>query len=242
MPVALRHQQATGATSIGDGARKYRVLYAEDQSSSRTVTTALLERLGYQVDAVEDGEEALERACANHYDVILLDIEMPVMDGVTAARLIRSGQGLCKNAPIVALSAFVADSTEHEHWRGAFDSALPKPANSNELRKAVANALAGRQGMVPHDIYRDLETVLPRGIWLRLAAKASEEMHALALTIAACQSADDETAAANATKTLQALAQNFGARAVSQWCVSPQGDSARKSADLLALIRAWVPR
>jgi CheY-like chemotaxis protein len=71
-----------------DGAKR-RVLYAEDQTTTRVVTTALLERMGYEVVAVEDGELALEQAKLGNFDVILLDIEMPVMDGVTAARSIR---------------------------------------------------------------------------------------------------------------------------------------------------------
>ena len=126
-----------------DGLRR-RVLYAEDQASARTVTTALLERMGFEVMAVEDGELALELAKQQAYDLILLDIEMPVMDGVTAARHIRSDAELCRGVPILALSAFLADSTEHCQWRGAFDSALPKPANSNELKKAVRKLLASK--------------------------------------------------------------------------------------------------
>src|SRR5476651_1318152 len=89
-----------------------RVLYAEDQFTSRVVTTAMLERMGFEVDAVEDGELALSAARGDSYDVILLDIEMPVMDGVTAARSIRSELAHCAATPILALSAFLADSTE----------------------------------------------------------------------------------------------------------------------------------
>ena len=107
-----------------------RVLYAEDQTSSRVVTTAMMKRMGFEVDAVEDGELALQRARTQTYDVILLDIEMPVMDGVTAARSIRQQLSHCNDTPILAMSAFLADSTEACDWRDAFDSALPKPANS----------------------------------------------------------------------------------------------------------------
>ena len=127
-----------------DGTRP-RVLYAEDSTASRIVTTAMLKRMGLEVDAVEDGELALRHAEKSSYDVILLDIEMPVMDGVTAARGIRALGGKTSKTPILALSAFLADSTEFSHWRDAFDHALPKPANSNELHRAISGVLVSRQ-------------------------------------------------------------------------------------------------
>ena len=85
-----------------DGTRP-RVLYAEDSTASRIVTTAMLKRMGLEVDAVEDGELALRQAEKSSYDVILLDIEMPVMDGVTAARGIRALGGKTSKTPILAL-------------------------------------------------------------------------------------------------------------------------------------------
>jgi len=126
-----------------------RVLYAEDSTASRIVTTAMLKRMGLEVDAVEDGELALRHAEKSSYDVILLDIEMPVMDGVTAARGIRALGGKRSKTPILALSAFLADSTEFSHWRDAFDHALPKPANSNELHSAIRGVLVSNQPAPP---------------------------------------------------------------------------------------------
>jgi len=72
----------------------------------------------------------------------LLDIEMPVMDGITAARSIRRMGGPAAATPLMALSAFLADSVRTGDWRDTFDIALPKPANRNELHEAVKSALA----------------------------------------------------------------------------------------------------
>ena len=224
------------AAVTGDITRKKRVLYAEDQTSSRTVTTALLRRLGYEVDAVEDGELALEHARKAHYDIILLDIEMPVMDGVTAARLIRAEDTPCKHSPIVAMSAFLADSTEFSNWRDAFDSALPKPANSNELKNMVAHVLASKT-VVPDRLYEDLQAVLPRGAWSRLAANAAEEMHGLALTLSACLEQDDQDNVIKAAHALATLAKNFGAIEVSR-SVSIS-DQPLQLAHLFTAIYAW---
>jgi CheY-like chemotaxis protein len=162
-----------------------RVLYAEDQTSSRIVTTAMLKRMGFEVDAVEDGELAVQAARTENYDVILLDIEMPVMDGVTAARSIRADIKHCDDTPILALSAFLADSTEHCVWRDAFDSALPKPANTNELHQALTNAMGmkDRNQILSAKLEADevicaLKRTLSRGTWERLQITAASEISA----------------------------------------------------------------
>src|SRR5437764_13002149 len=66
-----------------------RILLAEDSETARLLTAALLTKMGCKVDAVEHGEDAVSQALRCPYDVIVLDIEMPVMDGVAAARAIR---------------------------------------------------------------------------------------------------------------------------------------------------------
>ncbi len=199
-----------------------RVLYAEDQTTSRIVTTAMLKRMGFEVDAVEDGERALECARHDNYDVILLDIEMPVMDGVTAARSIRADLAHCNSTPILALSAFLADSTEHTNWRDAFDSAVPKPANSNELMAAMAKAL-GQEHDIPEvqlatspqdDVAKALRGALSAGSWKRLSATAAEEMCQLTLTMAAGFQAVDGELINHCAHALKGLALNFGANRV----------------------------
>jgi CheY-like chemotaxis protein len=201
---------------------KVSVLYAEDQTSSRVVTTALLRKLGYEVDAVEDGELALQKAMLKSYDIILLDIEMPVMDGVTAARRIRSEASLCKNAPILAMSAYLADSTENSTWRSLFDCALPKPASGDELKMALLRVQVLGRMDEPGPMDKALATtlidsfrsVLPRPMWLRLAARAAEDMQVLALTASACADAGDQEQLALSVRALKGLATSFEAHAV----------------------------
>jgi CheY-like chemotaxis protein len=198
--------------------QKRRVLYAEDQASARIVTTALLERMGFEVEAVEDGELAFECAMQASYDVILLDIEMPIMDGVTAARNIRAKADHCKATPILALSAFLADSTEHSVWRDAFDSALPKPANSNELQKAMRRALDLRPGgevkIAPQ--WALLANNLPSGVLANLKASAAKEMNHLIVAYGACRDAGDMDTANHCLKVLESVAVSFEVRALRQ--------------------------
>lgn len=198
--------------------RKHRVLYAEDQATARIVTTALLERMGFDVEAVEDGELAFEKAKLSNYDVILLDIEMPVMDGVTAARHIRAEALPCRETPILALSAFLADSTEHSVWRDAFDSALPKPANSNELQKAMRRVLNARkvavEAIVQNTHWDTLSNNLPPGTLSILVKAAAKEMQHLILAYGSCREAGDIETAAHCRKALHGVATSFDVRPI----------------------------
>ena len=117
------------------------LLLAEDSDPVRIVTAAMLKGMGCDVEAVIHGEQAVKCASEHRFDVIVLDIEMPIMDGITAARSIRRMGGLAAGTPLMALSAFLADSVRTGHWRDTFDIALPKPANKNELHDAVKTAL-----------------------------------------------------------------------------------------------------
>ena len=213
--------QTTVIFPRADGSPR-RVLYAEDQVTSRVVTKAMLERMGFKVDAVEDGELALQRARNDNYDVILLDIEMPVMDGVTAARSIRAELAHCSDTPILALSAFLADSTEHTIWRDAFDNAVPKPANTNELLLAMQSAVRvkdERNKRLPaqpskEELVDALKAVFPPGVWKKITATATDEMYHLINVMKAGQEAKDFIMVSQVAKKLERLASSFGAAQV----------------------------
>ncbi|MCA3575220.1 MAG: response regulator [Aestuariivirga sp.] len=139
------------------GGRRPRLLLAEDCDPMRIVTAAMLKGMGCDVEAVVHGEQAVNSAAESRFDVIVLDIEMPVMDGITAARSIRRMGGEAAATPLMALSAFLADSVRTGDWRDTFDIALPKPANRNELHEAVKAAL----NREPAESVRPAETLPP---------------------------------------------------------------------------------
>ena len=124
------------------GGARPRLLLAEDSDPVRIVTAAMLKGMGCDVEAVIHGEQAVRLAAEQNFDVIVLDIEMPVMDGITAAKFIRRLGGAATGTPLMALSAFLADSVRTGEWRDTFDIALPKPANKNELHGAIDMALS----------------------------------------------------------------------------------------------------
>ncbi len=225
-----------------EGESRPRVLYAEDQQTSRIVTTAVLKRLGYDVVAVEDGELALERARAERFDLILLDIEMPVMDGVAAARGIRAEPGNCKGVPIIALSAFLADSTENTNWRDAFDFALPKPANQDELRRAINRVCkpSDSKTLSRSEILASLKESLPKPVWMQVLESATAEMRHLANAIAACREAGDTAAVRKCAANLIGLAQSFEARDIVAAALPHSRDEERSPVtSLLSAIDGW---
>ncbi len=121
--------------------RRPRLLLAEDYEPVRIVTAAMLTGMGCDVDTAIHGEQAVQRATEDSFDVIVLDIEMPIMDGITAARSIRSLPGEAATTPLMALSAFLADSDRIGGWHDTFDIALAKPAGRTELFNAIQAAL-----------------------------------------------------------------------------------------------------
>lgn len=207
-----------------------RVLYAEDQVSSRIVTKAMLEKMGFVVEAVDDGEVAVEKAREGLYDIILLDIEMPVMDGVTAARIIRGEIDAHRHTPILALSAFLANSTENSDWRSAFDTAVPKPANSNELQRAMARAIAHHvtapanpcelsppsNTKIADSVWDLIRSLIPKRNLVALVNSASDEMRHLALALSAAREAGEAEHIRHYRHALAGLARNFGVDEIDQ--------------------------
>lgn len=117
---------------------KYRILLAEDNEINRQVIGAVLAQAGHHVASVGNGKEAVEAAARDRFDVILLDIQMPGMDGYAVARAIRAAGHTGSSTPIIALSAN-ALSDEPERCRAAgMDLHVTKPIEWPRLFSAIA--------------------------------------------------------------------------------------------------------
>ena len=124
-----------------------RILLAEDNALNRTLALALLQRLGHMPDVVANGEEAVAAVRGNSYDVVLMDLQMPVMDGLEAARIITSDPAV--DSPwIVALTANVFDSDRRACREAGMHDFLGKPLRPEELAAALERAGAARSGSV----------------------------------------------------------------------------------------------
>lgn len=122
-----------------------RVLLAEDTETARLLTSRLLERMGCEVDSVEHGEQALDMARIGHYDVILLDLDMPLMDGAQSAGAIRSLPEH-EATPIIAVSAFLHAAGQSSDMWHVFDGEIAKPISLDKLRQVILKAWPMRSG------------------------------------------------------------------------------------------------
>ncbi len=109
------------------------ILVAEDNPINQRVTRKLLERLGYEPEVVEDGIEAIERVKANNYDLVLMDLQMPRLDGAEATRRILTEVPDAEQPRVVALTANVLPAQRAECEAAGMTGFLAKPIQMNEL-------------------------------------------------------------------------------------------------------------
>jgi len=119
-----------------------RILLAEDNEVNRQVALGLLARQGHAVDVVADGAAAVEAARRGGYDVILMDVHMPVMDGIEASRVIRRFGDDAGRVPIVALSASVMKDETDLCFEAGMNEFLAKPIDPDALVRALARHAA----------------------------------------------------------------------------------------------------
>jgi len=118
-----------------------RVLMAEDNAVNQLVVRTMLEPTGVALTIVENGEEALKAMASGQYDCVLMDINMPVMDGITALEAIRQGRAGDPALPVIALTAS-AMAGDRERFLGmGFDDHLGKPVKPMDLITAIIRAV-----------------------------------------------------------------------------------------------------
>jgi two-component system cell cycle response regulator DivK len=113
-----------------------RVLIAEDRPSCRELICAIVEALGYEIMEAEDGKEALEIARREQVDLILLDLQMPEVDGYGVLALLRQTERY-RSSPIVALTASAMYGDRERALRAGFSSYIPKPVDLHVLRSEI---------------------------------------------------------------------------------------------------------
>ena len=122
-----------------------RVLYADDVIPNQLLMKGLASQWDIVLDTALNGQEVLEKAQQQHYDVILMDIQMPVMDGYQAAQKIRNvADTHYRTVPIIALSASVSDNIRHRVHQAGMDDYLPKPLDARQLHAKLL-AIAGQR-------------------------------------------------------------------------------------------------
>lgn len=116
-----------------------RLLLAEDNDINRMLVVAMMTRIGHRIDAVADGRAALDAIVAADYDALILDMEMPVLDGRSTARAIRRMDGPVARIPIVGLSADALPEHRDGHLAAGLDAYLTKPIDWDQLNAVLVD-------------------------------------------------------------------------------------------------------
>jgi CheY-like chemotaxis protein/HPt (histidine-containing phosphotransfer) domain-containing protein len=124
---------------VGNSQRKFKILLAEDNQTNRFVAISMLNRMGCGVDAVANGLEAIAALRRIPYDLVLMDCQMPEMDGYAAAKLIRlpETETINPQIPIIAMTANAMDGDRRKCLEAGMDDYLSKPVTAKYLRKAL---------------------------------------------------------------------------------------------------------
>ena len=152
----------TIADEAPESSRPLRILVAEDNHINQTVLLAMLGKAGHRIDIAGNGLEAISSVTRVAYDLLLMDVQMPEMDGMTATRRIRDLPGETGRIPIIALTANAMKGDREKYLAAGMNDYVSKPIKPNALFAAIA----GCTGVKPSDAARDTEaatTVAPQG-------------------------------------------------------------------------------
>ena len=114
-----------------------RILVTEDEAINRMYITTILQRNGWEIHEASDGEEALECVSSNNYDLVLMDISMPKMNGLDATVEIRKNETGDQHLPIIALTAHAFPSDRKKFLEAGMDDVVIKPLNEDTLMNVI---------------------------------------------------------------------------------------------------------
>lgn len=147
-PFFVLNTATSGAVSLPSGLpneagfRRLRVMVAEDDATNRMVATRMLQRMGHAVDAVADGAEAVRRLQDTPCDLVLMDMLMPIMDGITtASQLIRALPAPLGAVPIVGLTGNAEPEDERACMEAGMNGFITKPVTTRRLSAAIAGVV-----------------------------------------------------------------------------------------------------
>jgi signal transduction histidine kinase/DNA-binding NarL/FixJ family response regulator len=197
--------------------RKQRVLLAEDNVVNQQVALGNLRKLGYDADVVTNGFEVIEATAGKNYDIILMDCQMPELDGYQVTREIRQRERPGQHPYIIAMTAHAMAGDREKCLAAGMDDYLSKPLNREELRAAMQRGATRAASPLNEDTLRALATDDDPEVakWIELFAATAPN------SIVEMKRAHDESRAGDlsmAAHTLKGSCSNFGASALVELC------------------------
>jgi CheY-like chemotaxis protein/HPt (histidine-containing phosphotransfer) domain-containing protein len=219
-----------------------RILLAEDHPVGQRVATAMLENLGFHVDVVADGAEAVRAATVTRYDAILMDCQLPLIDGFEATAAIRQLQGTTRRTPIIAVTASDGRAGLEQCLAAGMDDFLTKPISLQTLAAVLNRWAAERSPVLDAVIIERLERVgraagedLVGQLTTLFLDDAATQIEAIRAALAT----RDAVAIARSAHALSGSSANLGATHLAQLCSTlSQNGAAGDLADGAPLLHA----
>ena len=221
--IAPPHPSASEKRNIPT--RSLRILVAEDNKINQQLAAMLLRNVGHRVDVVENGEQAVEAVRNGTYDIVLMDVQMPILDGVGATRRIRAFPPPTGRVPIIALTAHAMAGDREEYLAAGMDDYLSKPLDTAVLFDKLAVLSGGTSAETTGgEIASEPDAVLDRSHLMALEKHLPEEsvrgLIALAIEqiggqAAAIEASADLAVLASGAHTLAGTSGNIGASKLS---------------------------
>jgi len=146
IPVEIGDEEELGATPTqhhGLAQKQQHILVVDDNKSVSDAFAALLDKLGYRHELCNSPERALQKLFRRPYDALLLDLQMPGIDGAALAKQLRSRRGPNRQVPIIGISAYPPEQLSAEQ-RALFDNYLMKPVRLDALSTALASLFTAK--------------------------------------------------------------------------------------------------
>jgi CheY-like chemotaxis protein/HPt (histidine-containing phosphotransfer) domain-containing protein len=230
-----------------------RILVAEDNPVNQKVAVRFLERLGQRADVAANGLEVLQALERQPYDLVLMDVQMPEMDGLTAARRIRERFGDA-GPRIVALTASALEGDREACLEAGMDGHIGKPLMIEELRAALEQFGAARPAAAPRAAeppvpappavrnrvalrFAQLDDLGGDGFAAELAERFLQDLPARLSRIAELAAAEDLAGLGHAAHALRGAAGNLGGHDLAAACSDIEQAARRKDVDAPALER-----
>jgi signal transduction histidine kinase/CheY-like chemotaxis protein len=150
------HEQARSEKAADQNSGVLKILLVEDNKVNQMVCLRILARMNLTADLACNGQEALDQIYANDYDMVLMDCQMPVMDGFEATRQIRCITGEKSKIPVIAITANALTGDREKCLKIGMTDYLSKPIKIDELRKLI-DKWAGKKHFVPSDCIDEQE-------------------------------------------------------------------------------------
>ena len=144
LPLEISAQAVSETAVVDEDLPPQRILLVEDNLVNQKVAEGILSRLGHLVEVVGNGQLALEALGRSNYDLVLMDCQMPVMDGFTATQRLRTSSTVINPAiPVIAMTAHAMQGDREQCLAAGMNDYIAKPISEKEIRAALARAMAG---------------------------------------------------------------------------------------------------